>query len=109
MELLGICMVCGLATWRFASMLHTESAFEWLRVWIGIGNDEQGYPSIYPDGFWGDLFHCFWCLSLAAAVPLSLVVVLAARLDVVWMLLIWLGSSAFSIWMEKQIMRTQSR
>jgi hypothetical protein len=109
MELLGICLVCGLATWRLASLLHTEDAFEWLRTWIGIRNDENGYPVQYPDGFWGDVFNCFWCLSLFAGALLSIVTVLAARLDAVWILLVWLGSSAFAIWLEKQIMRTQSR
>jgi len=109
MELLGICLVCGLATWRFASLLHTEDAFEWLRKWIGIQNDDEGYPAVYPDGFWGDVFNCFWCLSLFAGALLSTVSVLAARLDAVWILLVWLGSSAFAIYWEKQIMRTQSR
>jgi hypothetical protein len=109
MELLGAVLVCGLATWRLASLLHTEDAFEWLRKWIGITNDEKGYPVEYPDGLWGDMFNCFWCLSLAAAVPLSLVIVLAGRMDAIWMLFIWLGSSAFAIWLEKQILRTQSR
>ena len=109
MDILSVTLVCGLATWRLTSLLHTEDAFEFLRKWIGIGNDAEGYPVSYPDGLWGDMFNCFWCLSLATAVPLSAVAVLAAQVSPVWMLFIWLGSSAFAIWLEKQILRTQSR
>lgn len=109
MELLGLTLACGFATWRLASMLHTENAFEWLRKWVGIGHDEKRYPAMYPSGFWGDVFNCFWCLSLVAAVPMLLVVALAARVEAALILPLWLGSSAVAIWLEKQIMRTQSR
>lgn len=90
-------------------MLHTEDVFEWLRKWIGIENDEKDYPVIYPDTILGDWFQCFWCLSLAVSFPLTAVGVLAAETPVVWMLPIWLAASAIAIWLEKQIMRTQSR
>ena len=69
--ILLLSIVSGLASWRLASLLHTEDAFEWLRTWIGIGNDEQGYPAIYPDTFWGNVFHCFWCLSTLVALPVT--------------------------------------
>lgn len=102
-------LLCGLATWRFASLLHTEDAFEWLRSLVGIGNDEKGYPAVYPETFWGKVFHCFWCLTLAAGLVIVLPVVLWERMNLIWALLLWLSSSAFAIWTEKQIMRTQSR
>lgn len=102
-------LLCGLATWRFASLLHTEDAFEWLRKWIGIGNDEKGYPAVYPETLWGKVFHCFWCLTMAAGLVVVLPVALWERMNLIWTLLLWLSSSAFAIWMEKQIMRTQSR
>lgn len=106
---LATLLLSGLATWRLASLLHTEDAFEWLRTRIGIENDEEGYPSIYPGTVLGDLFHCFWCLSLATALIVTLPVVLLGRINLIYGLLLWLGSSAFAIWLEKQIMRTQSR
>ncbi len=109
MELLGVTLFCGLATWRLASLLHTEDAFEWLRKWIGIRNDEDGYPAIYPDGILGDMFNCFWCLSLAASFLVTFPVVLVGRINLIYALGLWLGSSAFAVWLEKQIMRTQSR
>jgi hypothetical protein len=102
-------LLSGLATWRLSSLLHTEDAFEWLRKWIGIGNDAEGYPAIYPETFWGNVFDCFWCLSLAAAVPIVALVVVVSNAHWAWALPIWLASSSFAIWLEKQIMRTQSR
>ncbi len=108
--MIGELLLCGLATWRLASLLHTEDAFEWLRRWIGIGNDEEGYPAIYPDTFWGQkVFKCFWCLTLVVALPITVLVVSFMKLSYVEHILLWLGSSAFAIWLEKQIMRTQSR
>lgn len=108
-SLLTLTVLCGLATWRFSSMLHTEDWFGWLRNWIKIGNDENGYPAIYPDTILGDIFQCFWCLSLVVAAPLAAVEVLVAEVQVFWTLPIWLASSAIAVWLEKQIMRTQSR
>lgn len=99
----------GLATWRLTSLLHTEDAFGWLRKWIGIQHDEERHPIIYPDSILGNLFHCFWCLSLAAGWLVVFPVVLVGRINLIYGLLLWLGSSAFAIWLEKQIMRTQSR
>jgi len=107
--LLTLTLLCGLATWRLTSLLHTEDAFEWLRKWIGIENGPDGHPVEYPDGLWGNVFNCFWCLTLFVSFPLSILVVLAAETDAVWLLPIWLASSAVAIWLEKQIMRTQSR
>ena len=102
-------ILCGLATWRLSSMLHTEDAFEFLRKWIGIENDEEGYPAVWPGTFWGQIFECFWCLTLFVSFPLSILAVLAAEVYAVWLLPIWLAYSAIAIWLEKQIMRTQSR
>ena len=106
---LALAVLCGLATWRFSSLLHTEDAFEWLRKWIGIQNDDDGYPAVYPDTFWGNAFHCFWCLTLVAGLPISVGPILALGEHWGWIVLIWLASSAVAVWMEKQIMRTQSR
>ena len=50
-DLLVLALLCGLVTWRVASLLHTEDAFEWLRARIGIGHDDEGWPIAYPDTF----------------------------------------------------------
>lgn len=102
-------IVCGLASWRLASLLHTEDAFGWLRKWIGIGNDTEGYPAIYPDTFWGKVFGCFWCLTLFTSGIVIGFVVLAATVHWMFLVPVWLASSSVAIVSEKQIMRTQSR
>jgi len=101
--------LCGFASWRLASLLHTEDAFGWLRTWIGIEHDEKGYPTIYPDTVWGSLFRCFWCLSLVVAVPVTAYVTYIARLP--WSLypVVWLASASVAVWLEKQIMHSHSR
>jgi len=108
-EGLVLSLLCGLITWRISSLLHTEDAFEWLRHWIGIDNDEQGYPALYPDTFCGTLFHCFWCLSTVVALPVTAAMVPLAGIAWVWILPVWLASSTVAIWTEKQVMRAQSR
>lgn len=107
--LLTLTLICGLASWRLASLLHTEDLFEWLRKWIGIEHDESGYPFSYPTNLWGKIFDCFWCLSLVTSGLMTIVAVLAAQVYPAWIGFIWLGASAIAIWLEKQIMRTQSR
>ena len=106
---LSTLVLSALATWRLSSLLHTEDAFEWLRKWIGIQNDENGYPCQYPATFWGNVWNCFWCLSLVTAVLITVPIALVSQIHVVWAVAFWLGSSAGAIWLEKQIMRTQSR
>jgi len=108
-ELLALCGICGLATWRLASLLHTEDAFAWLREWIGISTDEQKYPVLYPDTFWGKVFNCFWCLATVVAAPLTLLGLVLARRCVWWWPFVALASSAVAIWLEKQVMRSQAR
>jgi hypothetical protein len=106
---LAMLLLSGLATWRLSSLLHTEDMFGWLRHWIGIRNDDKGYPVIYPGTFWGNVFDCFWCLSLVAAVPITAIVAWVSKMH--WALagLFWLGSSAFAIWLEKRNMGAHSR
>jgi hypothetical protein len=108
-DLRALSVLCGLATWRVASLLHTEDAFEWLRSWMGIENDKDGYPALYPETFWGRLFHCFWCLSLVVALPCCIGILALAEVPWAWALPVWLASSTVAIWTEKQILRAQSR
>ena len=107
--ILIVAIISGLASWRLASLLHTEDAFEWLRTWIGIGNDEQGYPAIYPDTFWGNVFHCFWCLSTLVALPVTALAVGLSGEKWQWTPLIWLAASAVAVITEKWVMRSASR
>jgi len=108
-ELLALSALLGLATWRVASLLHTEDAFEWLRVRVGIGHDEAGFPIIYPDTFWARMFGCFWCMTLLVALPCTVLLgALAGAAPWYWPAL-WLAGSTVAIWTEKQIMRSQSR
>jgi len=106
---LAVLLLCSLASWRLASLLHTEDAFEWLRRWIGIENDEEGYPAVWPTTFLGNVWHCFWCLTLLSSAVVTIPLALTARLTPVLAVLLWLGSSAGAIYLEKQVMRTQSR
>ena len=108
-ELLALSVLLGLATWRLASLLHTEDTFEWLRKRIGISNDEQGFPTMYPDSFWGGIFSCFWCLATVVALPLALLGGALARQNPLWWPVLWLASSAVAIWLEKQVMRSRAR
>ena len=108
-KLLALSVLLGLATWRLASLLHTEDAFEWLRKRIGIGNDEQGFPAMYPDSFWGGIFSCFWCLATVVALPVALLGIVLARQNPLWWPVLWLASSAVAIWLEKQVMRSRAR
>ena len=106
---LELLLLSGLATWRLTSLLHTEGAFEWLRKWIGIGHDDEGHPAVYPEHTLGKIFQCFWCLTLFAGMPVVSLLIFGMGKDRAWSLPLWLASSAFAIWLEKQIMRTQSR
>jgi hypothetical protein len=107
--LLALSVLCGFVSWRIASLLHTEDIFEWLRHWIGIDNDEDGYPRFYPEKGLGKLFGCFWCLSTITALPITALLIWGAAIDWIWALLVWLSASTVAIWTEKQILRSQSR
>lgn len=108
-ELLALSFLCGFVTWRVSSLLHTEDAFEWLRRWIGITNDEEGYPVEYPDTVLGNLFHCFWCLSTVVAAPVIVMVMSVAKVDYAWTLPVWLAAATVAVIIEKQVMRSHSR
>jgi hypothetical protein len=108
-DLLILSILCGFTSWRIASLLHTEDIFERLRRWIGIDNNEDGYPAIYPDNTLGKIFNCFWCLSTIVALPITALLIWWAAVDWVWALPVWLSASTIAIWTEKQILRAQSR
>lgn len=61
-------VVYGLATWRLSSLLVHErgpwDVFVRLRQRFGVGHDEFGVPSSWPDG---SILACIWCTSLWVA------------------------------------------
>jgi len=108
-EALLASLFIGLASWRIASLLHTEDAFEWLRRWLGIWPDEDGYPAIYPDNIWGKVFDCFWCLSTLVALPVTVLVVVLSGEHIWKAPLIWMAASTVAAWGEKWSMKSHSR
>ena len=88
-------------------MLYSEQMFDGLRKKIGIIHDEER-PVMYPDTFWGNVFECFWCLSLF----ISLFVSLAATIALQWwgwLPLLWFSAAAGAIMTEKWIGRSKAR
>lgn len=61
-------LVLGAATWRISSLIVNErgplDVFIKVREAIGITHDEDGIPTVYPDGFFGGLLSCVWCFSV---------------------------------------------
>ena len=108
-ELLALTALLGLAVWRLASLLHTEDAFERVRVALDIEHDEHGFPVVYPDTLGGKVFGCFWCLTLIAAVIVAPIVGWLNGYAGWEVVLVALASSAVAIWLEKQVMRSQAR
>lgn len=51
--------ICLLATFRLTSIIYQEEIASFIRKYVG------GYDGIsYPDNFIGQLFNCYWCLSV---------------------------------------------
>lgn len=61
-------IVYGMAAWRVASMLVSESGpwdiFLKLRERAGIIHDDEGKALVIPDGFFPGIFSCIWCCSV---------------------------------------------
>jgi hypothetical protein len=56
-------LICGLATWRIASIITQERIFENFRTKLtGVRVD----PEFAPDtlSLWAYLWHCVWCMSV---------------------------------------------
>jgi len=54
-----------LALWRVTHLLHAEH---------GPKGSIAGLRRAVGEGFWADLLDCFYCLSLALALPLALII-----------------------------------
>ena len=57
-------LVLGLATWRITSILHCEKISGCIRKGVGAEYTDTTDTWTYPDTFLGNLFACFWCLSV---------------------------------------------
>jgi len=86
--------VLSFATWRVTSLLYVETSFAWLRMWIGIREDETTGAVSYPCNWLGELWECFWCLSLVVAFVLAVSVYASTDLNVLEALAVWLASAA---------------
>jgi len=64
-------IVLGLATWRVSSLLVDEKGpfdiFIRLRKLVGIEHDQDGIPTLIPDGFFPGILSCVWCCSVWAS------------------------------------------
>jgi hypothetical protein len=81
-----------LAAWRLTHLLNGEDGpwdiFVKFRLAVG-------------DGFWGELLDCFYCLSLAVALPLALCI----GADAMERALLWPALSAGAILLERATSR----
>lgn len=60
-------IIWGLAAWRLTSIIHSEKIASGIRRLAG-GLDTIDGEILYPDTFLGNLFSCFWCLSIWCSV-----------------------------------------
>lgn len=64
-----------IAVWRITSIVYSEGIFKPVRNLIGIevlNHDDPPEFWFYPDNFIGELFSCFWCLSVWIAILVML-------------------------------------
>lgn len=105
-------LILSLATWRLASLLYDEEGpwqvFNRVRGLFGIKHDEDG-PVKYPSTLFGDIFQCFWCVSLYTAAIMSAFVTLYTGLDWQEWVLLWLASSTGAIVIEQRFVRRFKR
>ena len=105
--MLELTAILSLVTWRVTSLLYDESAFEWLRKWLGI--EEVDGVLHYPDNLLGEMWACFWCLSLVVALVIAAAVVPLTRFRP-WLIgPLWLASAAGAVMVEKWIGRSKAR
>lgn len=91
--MIGKVVILSFVTWRITSLLYIESSFTWLRKWIGIVEDEATGAMSYPCTLLGEIWECFWCLSLVVALVLAVSAYVLMDLNVYEAILVWLASS----------------
>jgi hypothetical protein len=61
-------IILGLATWRLGSLVQYERGpkgiFTRFRAIFGIGHDDEGIPTAWPETEIARLFECVWCGSV---------------------------------------------
>ena len=77
-----------LATWRITHLLHAED---------GPGDIVVKLRRLAGEGYWGALLDCFYCLSLALALPIGLCIGEGALERI----LLWPALSAGAIFLER--------
>jgi hypothetical protein len=65
-------LIVALATWRLTSIIHREGIARFVRRLAGGKWDSTLEVTEYPDNFVGELFSCFWCLSVWVALLCTL-------------------------------------
>ena len=97
-------LIAALATWRLSSLLVNEGGpgdvFHRMRDRFGayvLGEDDRPQTNL------GRLFACVWCLSVWAAVPVSMLAVTP-----LWVLLIPLALSAAAIALNEMIQNSRN-
>lgn len=96
-----------LAVFRLTSILHHERIAYPIRKRFGILEGEDvdlplGDVRLYPDNFWGNLFECFWCLSVWVSFPVGLYICLLAPYPALF-LLVPFALSAGAIIIEERM------
>jgi len=104
---LELAVLLSLVTWRVTSLLYDESLFGWLRRRLGI--EEVDGILHYPDNLLGEIWACFWCLSLVVALAVAAVIVPLTWFRA-WLIgPMWLASAAGAVMVEKWIGRSKAR
>jgi hypothetical protein len=86
-------LILAFATWRVTSLLYIEAPFAWLRKWIGIFEDDETGTMSYPCNLLGEIWECFWCLSLVVSFVLVLFCYILTDLNIFEALVVWLASA----------------
>lgn len=105
-------LILSLATWRLASLLYDEAGpwqlFNRVRGLFGIKHDDDG-PVSYPSTFFGDVFQCFWCVSLYTAAMVIIFAATSMRLNWQEWILLWLATATGAIVIEQRFTRRYKR
>jgi len=87
-------LILSFVTWRVTSLLYVESPFAWLRTWLGMEESKATGAITYPCNAIGNLWSCFWCLSLVVAFAFAIITYILTNLNIYEALLVWLASAA---------------
>jgi len=109
-DLLALVIMCALTTWRITSILHGEQMFDWGRRRLGVDQTSDDWDMwLYPAGIIGEVWSCFWCLSLLVAAIVAIVAVALGFANIREWLLLWLASAAGAIMVDRWTLRGKAR